>query len=39
PQPPAARPPLRNCDGCDRAFRSPEPGHCHDCRTTEPAPA
>ncbi|EGX58575.1 hypothetical protein SZN_17097 [Streptomyces zinciresistens K42] len=33
---PAARPmavPLRNCDGCDRAFRSPEPGRCRGCRT------
>ncbi|MFJ1884256.1 helix-turn-helix domain-containing protein [Streptomyces sp. NPDC088137] len=25
--------PLQNCDGCDRAFRSRHPGHCHDCRT------
>ena len=24
--------PLRNCDGCDRAFRAPEPGLCRDCR-------
>ncbi|WP_246353538.1 helix-turn-helix domain-containing protein [Streptomyces fulvorobeus] len=24
--------PLQNCDGCDRAFRSTEPGHCRDCR-------
>ncbi|MFF3815837.1 helix-turn-helix domain-containing protein [Streptomyces bluensis] len=24
--------PLRNCDGCDRAFRAPEPGRCRDCR-------
>jgi hypothetical protein len=24
--------PLQNCDGCDRAFRAPEPGHCRDCR-------
>ncbi|CAM5591036.1 hypothetical protein GCM10010266_15510 [Streptomyces griseomycini] len=33
PQPP--RYPLRNCDGCDRAFRSPDPGtRCRDCRTT-----
>ncbi|MEW2402445.1 helix-turn-helix domain-containing protein [Streptomyces sp. NPDC046862] len=25
--------PLRNCDGCDRGFRSPEPGaRCRDCR-------
>jgi hypothetical protein len=32
-QPPATRHPLQNCDGCDRAFRSPAPGRCHDCRT------
>ncbi|MEW2485013.1 helix-turn-helix domain-containing protein [Streptomyces sp. NPDC048411] len=25
--------PLQNCDGCDRAFRAPEPGECHDCRS------
>ncbi|MFJ8670521.1 hypothetical protein [Streptomyces sp. NPDC093589] len=25
--------PLRNCDGCDRAFRSPSPGLCRDCRS------
>ncbi|WP_316775373.1 helix-turn-helix domain-containing protein [Streptomyces sasae] len=31
--PSATRHPLRNCDGCDRAFRSPTPGRCHDCRT------
>ncbi|MFI8191039.1 helix-turn-helix domain-containing protein [Streptomyces sp. NPDC085946] len=35
--PAAPRPsryPMRNCDGCDRAFRSPEPGtRCRDCRT------
>ncbi|MFC9247198.1 hypothetical protein ACFT7S_25340 [Streptomyces sp. NPDC057136] len=24
--------PLQNCEGCDRAFRSTEPGHCRDCR-------
>ncbi|QER89831.1 hypothetical protein F3L20_01070 [Streptomyces tendae] len=24
--------PLRTCDGCDRAFRAPHPGHCRDCR-------
>ena len=38
PQVPAAQPalrppPLQNCDGCDRAFRSPEPGRCAGCRT------
>ncbi|MEV5549596.1 helix-turn-helix domain-containing protein [Streptomyces sp. NPDC052309] len=26
--------PLQTCDGCDRAFRAPQPGHCRDCRTT-----
>ncbi|WP_406419657.1 helix-turn-helix domain-containing protein [Streptomyces sp. NBC_00842] len=25
--------PLQNCDGCDRAFRAPEPGECCDCRS------
>ncbi|MGX1560583.1 helix-turn-helix domain-containing protein [Streptomyces sp. NPDC055506] len=29
--PVATRHPLRNCDGCDRGFRSPEPGRCRDC--------
>ncbi|MFD9603039.1 helix-turn-helix domain-containing protein [Streptomyces sp. NPDC059970] len=30
----APRPePLQNCDGCDRAFRAPEPGHCRECRS------
>jgi hypothetical protein len=24
--------PMRNCDGCERAFRSAEPGRCRDCR-------
>ncbi|MFJ8971500.1 hypothetical protein [Streptomyces anulatus] len=24
--------PFQNCDGCDRVFRSPTPGHCRDCR-------
>ncbi|MDQ1037575.1 hypothetical protein QFZ75_003991 [Streptomyces sp. V3I8] len=37
PEPaPSVRHPLRNCDTCDRAFRSPEPGLCRDCR--EPGP-
>ncbi|GAA3856722.1 helix-turn-helix domain-containing protein [Streptomyces lacrimifluminis] len=31
--PTAVRYPLQTCDGCDRAFRSPEPGRCRDCRT------
>ncbi|MGW1292935.1 hypothetical protein [Streptomyces sp. NPDC002533] len=35
----AARPrvtvtPFQTCDDCDRAFRSPTPGHCRDCRET-----
>ncbi|GAA0346974.1 helix-turn-helix domain-containing protein [Streptomyces turgidiscabies] len=30
--PSPVRHPLRNCDNCDRAFRSPEPGNCGDCR-------
>ncbi|MEV5435130.1 helix-turn-helix domain-containing protein [Streptomyces sp. NPDC052682] len=34
PAPPRTRPdPLQTCDGCDRAFRAPEPGRCRDCRT------
>ncbi|MEU6955862.1 helix-turn-helix domain-containing protein [Streptomyces sp. NPDC045714] len=24
--------PFQTCEGCDRAFRSPAPGHCRDCR-------
>ncbi|MFF3321650.1 helix-turn-helix domain-containing protein [Streptomyces sp. NPDC002889] len=33
-----ARPaPLQNCDHCDRAFRAPEPGPCHDCRSAPEA--
>ncbi|MDK0520127.1 hypothetical protein [Streptomyces sp. ML-6] len=38
PLPPAPGPrvvPLQNCDGCDRAFRSPTPGNCRDCTTAE----
>ncbi|KAB1987675.1 hypothetical protein [Streptomyces triticiradicis] len=27
-------PPLQTCDGCERAFRAPESGHCRDCRST-----
>ncbi|MEU0685159.1 helix-turn-helix domain-containing protein [Streptomyces albogriseolus] len=35
--PPPTRHQLRNCDGCDRAFRTPETEtHCRDCRTTAP---
>ncbi|MEV7901747.1 hypothetical protein [Streptomyces anulatus] len=29
-RPPAT--PFQTCEGCDRAFRSPDPGHCRDCR-------
>jgi len=34
--PPARRNPVtpfQTCDGCERAFRAPAPGHCRDCRT------
>ncbi|MFE7895606.1 helix-turn-helix domain-containing protein [Streptomyces sp. NPDC057412] len=37
--PPPVRHPLQNCDTCDRAFRSPTPGHCRDCRTSHAAAA
>ncbi|MET7888149.1 helix-turn-helix domain-containing protein [Streptomyces avermitilis] len=33
PPPPAVRSRLQTCDGCDRAFRAPEPGLCRDCRS------
>ncbi|MFJ3437129.1 hypothetical protein ACIPMU_26700 [Streptomyces cyaneofuscatus] len=26
--------PFQTCDGCERAFRAPTPGHCRDCRNT-----
>ncbi|MFF3406746.1 hypothetical protein ACFYW8_11105 [Streptomyces sp. NPDC002742] len=26
--------PFQTCNGCERAFRAPEPGHCRDCRST-----
>ncbi|MEU0738513.1 helix-turn-helix domain-containing protein [Streptomyces sp. NPDC006134] len=29
--------PLQTCDGCERAFRAPEPGRCRDCRDQPPA--
>ncbi|MEV5309659.1 helix-turn-helix domain-containing protein [Streptomyces sp. NPDC052610] len=30
---PAARPPFHNCEGCERAIRTPHPGtYCRDCR-------
>ncbi|MGW0861234.1 winged helix DNA-binding protein [Streptomyces sp. NPDC002611] len=35
----ASRPvalPFQTCDGCERAFRAPEPGRCRGCRTREP---
>ncbi|AIR99642.1 hypothetical protein [Streptomyces glaucescens] len=28
-----AVPPFQTCDGCERAFRAPEPGHCRECRS------
>ncbi|WP_328872060.1 helix-turn-helix domain-containing protein [Streptomyces sp. NBC_00287] len=27
--------PLQTCDACDRAFRSPHPGRCRDCRPAQ----
>lgn len=36
PKPPPDR--MQNCDGCDRAFRAPEPGLCGDCRTATVRP-
>ncbi|MEU3614081.1 hypothetical protein ABZ725_17415 [Streptomyces sp. NPDC006872] len=24
--------PFQTCDGCERAFRAPQPGHCRDCQ-------
>ncbi|WP_245790345.1 helix-turn-helix domain-containing protein [Streptomyces monashensis] len=33
PAAPSSRPdPLQTCEGCDRAFRSAQPGRCRDCR-------
>ncbi|MGW1063091.1 helix-turn-helix domain-containing protein [Streptomyces aureus] len=32
------RHPLQNCEGCDRAFRGPEPGRCGGCQTASPSP-
>ncbi|MEV6179626.1 helix-turn-helix domain-containing protein [Streptomyces sp. NPDC052015] len=34
--PPPVRHPLQTCDACDRAFRSPVPGRCRDCRAASP---
>lgn len=31
--------PWQNCDGCERAFRAPEPGRCRDCPPPEPSSA
>ncbi|WP_236242919.1 hypothetical protein [Streptomyces sp. CC228A] len=28
--------PFHTCEGCDRAFRAPEPGRCRDCRPPSP---
>ncbi|MFI6034090.1 helix-turn-helix domain-containing protein [Streptomyces sp. NPDC051315] len=41
PAPPAPDPthPFQTCDGCDRAFRSPTPGRCRDCRSDLPRAA
>ncbi|MFJ3600266.1 hypothetical protein ACIPRU_27705 [Streptomyces sp. NPDC090126] len=33
-RPPVVVTPFQTCDDCDRAFRSPAPGHCRDCRET-----
>ncbi|MDX3638629.1 hypothetical protein [Streptomyces sp. MB09-02B] len=30
---------MRNCDGCDRGFRSAGHSHCRDCRTRDQLPA
>ncbi|MGW4780863.1 hypothetical protein ACWEPA_29945 [Streptomyces filamentosus] len=35
----AAPHPFQTCERCDRAFRSPEPGHCGDCRSEAGAEA
>ncbi|MFJ8633910.1 helix-turn-helix domain-containing protein [Streptomyces sp. NPDC093568] len=37
--PPAVRHPFQTCEDCDRAFRSPTPGVCRDCRSTPLATA
>ncbi|MFI2377186.1 hypothetical protein ACH5AO_19235 [Streptomyces sp. NPDC018964] len=31
--------PFQICDGCDRAFRAPEPGQCRSCRSGDRLPA
>ncbi|MFE4380150.1 hypothetical protein [Streptomyces cyaneofuscatus] len=30
--------PFQTCDGCERAFRAPTPGHCRDCRNQHGQP-
>ncbi|MET8248862.1 hypothetical protein ABZV31_33460 [Streptomyces sp. NPDC005202] len=37
----AARRPhaFQTCDGCERAFRAPQPGRCRDCRSDPPTAA
>ncbi|MFF0161507.1 helix-turn-helix domain-containing protein [Streptomyces sp. NPDC005263] len=35
---PAVRHPLRNCEGCDRGYRGPEPGVCGDCLAARQRP-
>ena len=37
--PPPVRHPLRNCEGCDRGYRGPDPGHCRACRSDLPEAA
>ncbi|MFM9789625.1 helix-turn-helix domain-containing protein [Streptomyces turgidiscabies] len=37
--PTAVQSPLQTCDGCERAFRAPEPGRCRDCRAAAPMAA
>ncbi|MEV7153536.1 helix-turn-helix domain-containing protein [Streptomyces misionensis] len=32
---PEPRHPLQTCDGCDRAFRAPQPGRCRECREVD----
>ncbi|MEU0035969.1 MULTISPECIES: helix-turn-helix domain-containing protein [unclassified Streptomyces] len=36
-RPPGVRHPLQTCDGCERAFRAPDPGRCRDCRSARRA--
>ncbi|MGW0457011.1 helix-turn-helix domain-containing protein [Streptomyces tendae] len=35
PPAPELRHPLQACDGCDRAFRTPQPGRCRECRAAD----